>query len=37
MSVDWEDVANWGGHVHIAASLPDGHDASEAAAEVRRG
>lgn len=33
--VDWNDPA-WGGRVHIAASLPDGHDKSEQAAEDLR-
>jgi hypothetical protein len=37
MGIDWLDVEGWGGKVHVAASLPDAHDASEAAAEERRG
>lgn len=36
MAVDWE-AADWGNRVHVAPSLPDGHDASEAAAEADRG
>jgi hypothetical protein len=35
--VDWLDVAGWGGTVHVAPSLPDEHDKSEAAAEAGRG
>lgn len=36
MAVNW-DAADWGhGRVHIAPSLPDGHDASEDAAEAAR-
>lgn len=36
MAVDWSDPA-WGGRVHVAPSLPDEHDVSEAAAEAGRG
>jgi hypothetical protein len=36
MAVNW-DAPDWGkGRVHIAPSLPDGHDDSEAAAEAAR-
>jgi hypothetical protein len=36
MAVDW-NAPDWGGRVHIAPSLPDGHDISEDAAERRLG
>ena len=35
MAVDW-NAADWGGRVHVAPSLPDDHDVSEAAAEAMR-
>lgn len=35
MAVDWEAVP-WGGRVHVAPSLPDGHDVSEQRAEDAR-
>lgn len=25
MGIDWDDVANWGGHVHISTQAPDRH------------
>jgi hypothetical protein len=37
VAVDW-DADDWGhGRIHIAPSLPDAHDVSEAAAEEGRG
>lgn len=36
MAVNWE-AEDWGGRVHVAPSLPDAHDVSEAAAEAGRG
>ena len=35
MAVDWDDVAGWGGKVHVAPSAPDGHTKTEDDAERR--